>query len=469
MGAPGASTMAQIAKQRFASFATILPIAFPLDMGHPHFSRSFIVAERSLSISPLGPSSAGFLALSGNVRHVAAQKKISQIYYDYIDGICKAISCAWADWCKAATLSNVLVSSSIASGGMVSGPKLSPIITLRGPHGTLMLSSYTTSIADAIGEAWRQWELSIQVPGLMWYPNFVAWPGPMAAPKENVPSMLTQLGQNVQPLGADALKQSIITKLLPKVTIGALVGIASGGGTFGSLFKGPIAPHHDKLADAISYAFDQCFQKWRAQTQVTKVWASGPVPSFAPPAVPSGPVVNGTGNMLPGGFDTAVFDPGPMARQITQHEGFVPNVYPDPVHGWSVPTVGTGFNLNESWIRNAMTNLGIDPAAVQAGTRAITAAENAAILEVGITQAANDAASLVDNFATLPAEKQGVLVDMAYNLGKPRLSGFTNMIAAVEANDFDRAADEMVNSNWYNQTGDRAKALTKTMREDPCK
>ncbi len=460
--------MSRLARKEFASYGAIMPIAFPLDMGHSHFTRSFTPAERSVSTLALGPSGAGFLAFSTNVRHVTAQKELTKVYYDFIDGICKAICCAWADWCKAATLEHVTVSGALANGGMVAAPKLSPIISVRGPHKTLMLMTYTLSIADAVSEAWQTWERSLQAPGLLWYPGFAAWLGPAAPPTENLPCMLTQLSQNIEPLRYGALKQAIVGKLLPKVTLGALTSIASGGGAFGAFFRGPLAPHHENLAGAIAYAVDECFREWQGRTQVTKVFASGPVPSFAPPAVPAGPVVNGVGNMLRGGFDTAVFDAGPMAKQLMDHEGFVPQVYPDPIHGMSVPTVGTGFNLNEQWIQDAMTNIGVDPTAVRNGTRILSASENAAILEVGITRAANDAASLVKNFATLPAEKQEVLVNMAYNLGGPRLAGFKNMIAAVERNDFTQAAAEMKNSAWYNQTGNRAKDLTKTMAEDPC-
>jgi hypothetical protein len=35
---------------------------------------------------------------------------------------------------------------------------------------------------------------------------------------------------------------------------------------------------------------------------VTNVLGTGPVPTFAPPYVPVGPVVGGVGNMTPGGF-----------------------------------------------------------------------------------------------------------------------------------------------------------------------
>ena len=38
------------------------------------------------------------------------------------------------------------------------------------------------------------------------------------------------------------------------------------------------------------------------------------------------------------------------------------------------------------------------------------------------------------------------------------------MKAAVEESDWERAADEMVDSNWYKQVGDRAKDLVARMR-----
>lgn len=42
---------------------------------------------------------------------------------------------------------------------------------------------------------------------------------------------------------------------------------------------------------------------------------------------------------------------------------------------------------------------------------------------------------------------------MAFNLGKPRLSGIVKMIAAVKADDWDDAANEALNSKWATQTG----------------
>ena len=60
--------------------------------------------------------------------------------------------------------------------------------------------------------------------------------------------------------------------------------------------------------------------------------------------------------------------------------------------------------------------------------------------------------------------RQYVLVDMAFNLGETRLSGFKKMIEAIQNKDFDAAADEMVGSRWYTQVGNRSKTLERIMR-----
>ena len=68
----------------------------------------------------------------------------------------------------------------------------------------------------------------------------------------------------------------------------------------------------------------------------------------------------------------------------------------------------------------------------------------------------------------LPAElkpaAREVLVDMAYNLGVPRLKGFKRMFAALQGLDYKAAADEMLDSRWASQVGIRATELSAKMR-----
>ena len=56
-----------------------------------------------------------------------------------------------------------------------------------------------------------------------------------------------------------------------------------------------------------------------------------------------------------------------------------------------------------------------------------------------------------------------VLLDMAFNLGIPRLSAFSNMWAALEEGNFKQAAVEMLDSRWAKQVGRRATKLSQMM------
>ena len=76
----------------------------------------------------------------------------------------------------------------------------------------------------------------------------------------------------------------------------------------------------------------------------------------------------------------------------------------------------------------------------------------------------SDACNLVLNFAGQTPTAQRVLVNMAFNLGRNRLSKFKNMLKAVNEGDYQKAADEMVDSKWYRQVGRRSEELVEMMR-----
>ena len=67
-------------------------------------------------------------------------------------------------------------------------------------------------------------------------------------------------------------------------------------------------------------------------------------------------------------------------------------------------------------------------------------------------------------FRELPDEVQQILVNMMFNMGRPRLSKFKGMKAGVDARDWNKAADEMVDSRWYTQVPNRARRLVDRMR-----
>lgn len=91
--------------------------------------------------------------------------------------------------------------------------------------------------------------------------------------------------------------------------------------------------------------------------------------------------------------------------------------------------------------------------------------EIALMLENDIADAERDARVLFPSFESLSANRRAVLVNMAFNLGRERLAAFNNVRQAIAAGDFERAADEMLDSKWAGQVGPRAQRLAKQMRE----
>jgi lysozyme len=67
-------------------------------------------------------------------------------------------------------------------------------------------------------------------------------------------------------------------------------------------------------------------------------------------------------------------------------------------------------------------------------------------------------------YVALGPVRRKVLIDMAFNLGVQGLSKFRKMIGALKRADYEAAADEMVNSRWYRQVGERGRRLERMMR-----
>ena len=67
-------------------------------------------------------------------------------------------------------------------------------------------------------------------------------------------------------------------------------------------------------------------------------------------------------------------------------------------------------------------------------------------------------------FNNFPGEVQEILVNMMFNMGRPRLSKFKNFNTALIDQDWVKASEEMVDSLWYRQVGARAERLVKRMK-----
>ena len=85
------------------------------------------------------------------------------------------------------------------------------------------------------------------------------------------------------------------------------------------------------------------------------------------------------------------------------------------------------------------------------------------LLDNDIDEAVACARHLVPTFDALSEARKAVLVNMAFNLGYARLSGFLRMLQAVRDGRFADAAHEMRDSDWAVQVGPRAERLAKIM------
>ena len=86
--------------------------------------------------------------------------------------------------------------------------------------------------------------------------------------------------------------------------------------------------------------------------------------------------------------------------------------------------------------------------------------------ESDIASASSECTRLFNNkFLMWPEEVQEVLVNMMFNLGRPRLSKFIKFRQALERKDWAEAAIEGRDSLWYHQVGARAERLMKRLEE----
>lgn len=89
----------------------------------------------------------------------------------------------------------------------------------------------------------------------------------------------------------------------------------------------------------------------------------------------------------------------------------------------------------------------------------ITAGEADAMLRNDIERVRVIPQKYITSFSELSAPRQAALINMVFNLGEGGFSNFKNMIAAINEEDFETAADEMLSSRWADQVGKRAQEL----------
>jgi lysozyme len=141
-----------------------------------------------------------------------------------------------------------------------------------------------------------------------------------------------------------------------------------------------------------------------------------------------------------------------LIEQLIRHEDLRLFVYDDatgePIRKGDTlkgnPTIGIGRELSR---------------------RGISRTEALMMVENDVTEVEQQLKQLAC-WSGLTELRQRVLAEMAFQLGHAGLLEFRKMFAAIESDDFDKAADEMRSSLWARQTPGRADTLARMMQHD---
>jgi lysozyme len=139
-----------------------------------------------------------------------------------------------------------------------------------------------------------------------------------------------------------------------------------------------------------------------------------------------------------------------LREEIKYDEGSVNEIYLDHL---GLPTFGIGHLVTE-WDEEYGWEVGTPVSEDRCNE----------VFDTDIQIVLSDCDKLYPDFNELPEEVQRIIANMMFNMGRPRLSKFKGMKAGVDARDWNKAADEMVDSRWYRQVTKRADRLVERMR-----
>jgi lysozyme len=86
------------------------------------------------------------------------------------------------------------------------------------------------------------------------------------------------------------------------------------------------------------------------------------------------------------------------------------------------------------------------------------------VFDKDIIKFISETRKLFPNLDDMPEIVQESLVNMCFNLGRPRLSQFVKFIEHINAARYLDASIEMLNSRWASQVGDRAVRLSNAIK-----
>lgn len=177
------------------------------------------------------------------------------------------------------------------TAGFINGPCLTiPPGCLEGPNfeASIVSEMKARGAPEEIAQAfaapvwlgWRKWSLTFNIPSIPAFPIFAAFPGPYAPSTPALPILLSAASSNRDLLRAESLEAQILVRL-------------------GKWGKDPDAR---KAVERFTQWFDERFTLAVATSWISNLHGQGPVPTFAPPYILVGPVIQGQLTSTPGAF-----------------------------------------------------------------------------------------------------------------------------------------------------------------------
>ncbi len=142
-----------------------------------------------------------------------------------------------------------------------------------------------------------------------------------------------------------------------------------------------------------------------------------------------------------------IMDYTALKNRIKKHEGFRNTVYLDSL---GKATIGYGHLLTEE--DDFEEGIQYDKSLL----------EN--LFDKDFNRSAYNAEQLLEGIDVCDTARE-VIVEMVFQLGIGGVSKFKKMFEALRNKDYNKAADEMLNSVWYRQTPSRCEELSNLMRK----
>jgi hypothetical protein len=286
---PPLTTIDILCNLKFLSYSLKLPNSDWEQPSGEHPSKCYadaLTASEKIAIPKTIPP--WFMPQNMNKFHQDSCDEVGSGFKDFSDKMIAAVKYAHTMWKLQAKFQNLQINSLIALGtpGCLDGPELESLIKTAPMCASMTgnLGKYRDAVAAGVSKCFKNWQDQVTVPGLPWYPAFVAFPGPMAPPMPNIPMPLitcisAKMGDIVAPMQMKSEMESALD---------------------GDLKQNDKDGQYKALFDGIATVLALAFLMWLPQQQVMLVLGKGPIPTFAPPFVPVGPVVMGDNLPLPG-------------------------------------------------------------------------------------------------------------------------------------------------------------------------